>query len=610
MKLPALRLTLALYLSTIGARVLADGVIPPGYRPLSAAVTTQVQAPKPSAEGLTGWLGVSFAAGENGRLLAGEVADDSPAAVAGIRKGDVIESIGGGAAKTPDDARSLLQARAPGEMVSIALVRGGMTIEVSATLGATSRPLKIADQRGVIGVRMGQPTDGGIAISFVVKDKPAAQAGLRLGDVIESVDDAELGEGLSLTDVLAEKRPGDTIRLHVRRKQQVLDKELKLVPDDASSSLAPEERRVLNTWKKDTYRLALICVEYPDIKHHEKVTVKDWEDAFFSRDTYKTTNVLGQTVYGSMNDYYQEQSCGKLRVEGKAFDWVQVKKKRADYDRGTSPVVKAEFLNEAIDTLLAREGKGALDGFDGIGFIYAGEKYPTTNRGSLYWAHRASVTHEKKPWPYVIVAELAGPQAMSTISTMCHETGHILGLPDLYARPENPGSSGVGSWCAMSNHVRNGRPQHFCAWSKEQLGWLDPVVVDPTVPQKLVLGPVEGSTRECLKVLVRRDGSEYFLLENRRKTGFDASVPAEGLLIWRVVANRPALEESHGVGGPSGPRVYLASVPYPSKANRSFTPYTTPSSRSQLGGGLPVFISNIRKLDDGRIALEIGCEYD
>src|SRR5439155_24619437 len=134
-------------------------------------------------------------------------------------------------------------------------------------------------------------------------------------------------------------------------------------------------------------------------------------------------------------------------------------------------------------------------GLDGLGFIYAGEKFPTVNRGGLYWPHRSTVTHQGKPWPYVIIAE--GGSRMANISTMCHETGHILGLPDLYARPENPGSEGAGSWCAMSNQSRDGRPQHFCAWSKEQLGWIEPVIVDPTVRQKLILGRVEGSAGEC-----------------------------------------------------------------------------------------------------------------
>ena len=63
---------------------------------------------------------------------------------------------------------------------------------------------------------------------------------------------------------------------------------------------------------------------------------------------------------------------------------------------------------------------------------------------------------------------------MGNISVFCHEFGHILGLPDQYARPENPGSEDLGVWCAMSNQTGNGRPQHFCAWCMERLGWLKP----------------------------------------------------------------------------------------------------------------------------------------
>ena len=38
---------------------------------------------------------------------------------------------------------------------------------------------------------------------------------------------------------------------------------------------------------------------------------------------------------------------------------------------------------------------------------------------------------------------------------------------------------GVGVWCAMSNQNGNGRPQHFSAWSKHQLNWVKPTVIDP-----------------------------------------------------------------------------------------------------------------------------------
>src|SRR5205814_1257389 len=100
--------------------------------------------------------------------------------------------------------------------------------------------------------------------------------------------------------------------------------------------------------------------------------------------------------------------------------------------------------------------------------------------------------------------------------------------------------------CTMSSgEGLRGRPVHFSAWCKERLGWIKPTIIDPTVKQKLILSPSTKDRNEYYKVLVRPDGSEYFLLENRQKRGFDTDLPAEGLLIWRVVGqNKPALEGS------------------------------------------------------------------
>jgi M6 family metalloprotease-like protein len=384
----------------------------------------------------------------------------------------------------------------------------------------------------------------------------------------------------------------------------------------------------------------VILVEYPDVKHNEKISTRAWADSFFTTGTYNKTNATGQTTYGSLNDYYLELSCGKLHVEGKVFDWIEVSKKRADYGQTASQPAKTQFLTEAMDALTKRDGADCLKDFDGTMFIYAGSRFSTANRGSLYWPHRASVTYKGKSWPYFICPEGEGApgggggggggfgggrfgggersgsstnretaRTMQNISVFCHEFGHMLGLPDLYARPENPGSEGLGNWCAMSNQTGAGRPQHMSAWCKERLGWLTPTTIDPSVKQKLILSPIEGTTNQCFKVLVRPDASEYLLLENRRKAGFDKALPGEGLLIWRIVGSRVILEESHGIEGPSGPRVFPTSVPFPSKANDAFTPYTTPSSRSQLGGGAPVHITNIRQLPDGRVAFHIGYEY-
>ena len=88
-----------------------------------------------------------------------------------------------------------------------------------------------------------------------------------------------------------------------------------MVADDSNIS-PPEEQRVLNTWKKPVYRMAVICVEFEDVKHDPKVSQEEWDKMFFSKGTYNNVNATGQKVFGSMADYYAEASCGRLRLEG------------------------------------------------------------------------------------------------------------------------------------------------------------------------------------------------------------------------------------------------------------------------------------------------------
>jgi M6 family metalloprotease-like protein len=572
------------------------------FKTVETAATAQITKKSAASVGQSGHLGVTLK-----KLTIEDIEPNSPAAKAGLQAGDVIVSIDGQAVEDAEEFYDFVQAQSPGTTVKIAVTRQGASQEINATLGASSRPMKLAGQRAILGVQIGEAKEGeGAPITRVTPGSPADKAGLKSGDHILKIDDAVLTAQQALSDALSEKQPGDTVTVVVHRNDKDEEVKVQLAADERSGDR--DYFRGGNLWKKPVYRLAVIGIEYPDQKHNDKIALKDWEEALFSKGTYTKNSVTGQRVYGSLNDYYLEVSAGAFHVEGKMFDWVQATKNRMDYSPGTGTGMtnRTELLVEAIDKLLAREGKDALKDFDGLHFIYAG---PTarTSRGGLYWPHRGSVTHQRKRWPYFICPE--GGARMSSVSTACHEFGHMLGLPDLYARPENPGSEGLGLWCAMSNQSGSGRPQHFSAWCKVHLGWVTPALIDPRVKQKLVLSPIEGSSKECFKVLIRPDGSEYLLLENRRKTGFDESLPAEGLLIWRVVGNRPILEESHGVGGPSGPGVFLSSVPYPSAANNAYTPFTTPSSRSQLGGGLPVYITNITRMSDGRISFYIGYEF-
>jgi len=577
------------------------------FRTVENAITTRISKAPAAAVGQVGYLGIHVAPGDQGKLAVTEIAAGSPAARAGLLRGDLLLRIDGQEVLTAAALRSALQAQAPGAALKLTVLRQDKPAEFTAVLGAASRPLTLSAARPILGLGVGEPKDGlGVPVVQVAPGSPAARAGIKVGEQILKIDSVPLTASSMLTEVITEKKPGDVVTLTVRGDENELEVKVTLVSAGGGRGQAQGwDSRTATVFKKDVYRLAVVRVEYPDVKHNPKITTRDWEDALFSKDAYKKTSATGQAVHGSVNDYYQEQSYGQLRVEGKVFDWVEVGKKRADYG-GVGGSNRSALLTEALDKLRARDGQDALKDFDGVFFMYAGDRV-AGNRGDIYWPHRSTVTHQGRRLSYFICPE--GGRTMYNNSTIAHEFGHMLGLPDLYARPENPGSEGVGVWCAMSNQAPNGRPQHFSAWCKEQLGWISPAVIDPTVKQKLILAPINDSRKECVKVLARLDGSEYFLLENRQKKGFDASLPADGLLIWRVVANRPILEESHGVEGPSGPRVYTASVPFPSAANNAFTPLTTPSSRPQLGGGLPVHITNIQRLPDGRITFYVGYDF-
>lgn len=583
------------------------------YRTVRDCITTQISraAPTVTVE-RPGFLGIHLAVEEGGRLVVDEVATDSPAQRIGLRSGDVLTQLNGQVISGIEQARELLRDKRPGEAVKLTVLRDGKAQEVEAVLDSPSRPMRTTPLRASLGVQVEPVEQGeGVVIREVVPNSAADRARLKPGEVLLKFDGNPVPSAARLRELIGERKPNDSVVLTLLLAEKPVEYRVTLGAEEPSDggrrgfgSGGPVgfDFRQPGYWRRDTYRLGVILIQYPDVKCSEKIPAKAWEDAFFSRDSYKQT-ATGQPAFGSLADYYHEQSYGKLKVVGKVFEPIEVSKKRAEYGEGGN---RFALLTEALDKLYERDGKEVLNGTDGLIFIYAGGRM-NVPRGSLYWPHRSSVSHQGKRWPYFICPE--GGDRMANISVFAHEFGHLLGLPDLYARPENPGSEGLSVWCAMSNQAGNGRPQHFCAWAKEKLEWIKPAVIDPTVKQKLILAPINDSPEECYKVLVRRDGSEYFLLENRRRKGFDASLPAEGLLIWRVVGNRPILEESHGIEGPAGPRVFQNAVPFPSPSNDAFTPYTTPSSRSQLGGGLPVYITNIRKLPDGRITFHIGYEY-
>lgn len=72
----------------------------------------------------------------------------------------------------------------------------------------------------------------GARITAVQPNTPAAKAGLRVGDVVTALDGEPVGDDLSLIRWIAERRPGQTVSIEVRRGDETMKLKATLVDRD------------------------------------------------------------------------------------------------------------------------------------------------------------------------------------------------------------------------------------------------------------------------------------------------------------------------------------------------------------------------------------------
>lgn len=133
------------------------------------------------------------------------VIDDSPASKAEIVPGDVLVSMGGLPLYSAERLKWLVSKQEAGKTVVLSIYRDGAApgaiSDVTVTLApaATLREEIGANGRAWLGVQIQPMTDSlrvaqavpagqGVLVADVIKDSPAAQAGLAAGDVITRID--------------------------------------------------------------------------------------------------------------------------------------------------------------------------------------------------------------------------------------------------------------------------------------------------------------------------------------------------------------------------------------------------------------------------------------
>lgn len=366
-------------------------------------------------------------------------------------------------------------------------------------------------------------------------------------------------------------------------------------------------------------------------------TPSQWASSFFGASS-------------SVADYYDDASYGALDViratesNGTANDgivgWVTLPRTHpntgsldsGDYANVNATAVAAvtaadPFVNfAAYDT----NANGSIEPRElHVVVITAGYEASSGCGGPNVWGHRWTSYYATPPTVdgkvvlgttsggYTMFGEAhcAGASAhMATIGIMVHELGHDIGWPDLY---DTTGATqgGVGRWSVMANGSWNataGQPSGSTPplpdpFLRSLQGWVTPTQVSGAGQSVTV--PAATSSSTVYRVLANPGGvdwamagwgsqigtGEYFLIENRQLTGWDAGLPGCGILVWHIDETRPTsgvnntasrrlvqLEQADGLGNLNGAGTNRgdAGDPYPgSTGNTSFAVGTNPNSR-------------------------------
>jgi len=365
-------------------------------------------------------------------------------------------------------------------------------------------------------------------------------------------------------------------------------------------------------------------------------------------------DTVGAFATGSMAKYYDEVSGGLLQVRGKVFGWKTLADTVNFYandsyglarlaypqnDAGLLYNTLALFDDDVDFTQYDRNGDGFVDCVLLVHSDMGAEGAASDRR--RFWSITSGVSNNwgqvgpyvtKDPRPghpgqfmkidqFSVLPEMSAVEfrAFTEIGVYCHEFGHDLGWPDLYDASSLGGGTnlGPGNWCLMATGAFGGdsrspsRPTHPCGWAKFDAGWitLENLVDDGDRR----FAPV-ASEKTAYRLWYQGEPSdEWFLLENRQKTGFDSGLPGHGLLVYRiqsdVIATRRGLNTINS-GQVPGLRLEEADGhydlkftinrgdprdPFPGTLNAtSFSDDTTPSTITYAGRPLNTSLQAIR----------------
>lgn len=297
----------------------------------------------------------------------------------------------------------------------------------------------------------------------------------------------------------------------------------------------------------------------------------------------------GPAPRGTLTAFYSDLSRGQLNVSGRVLPWVRTTVTRAEvvgtsYGLGRDARV-GEFLLQALDAADEQVDFGEFDndGPDGIpnsgdddgrvdAVVFQYLEIAASCGGPAIWPHRSTIarwtggsayaTKDLRPDgtpvmvnDYITQSTVGCDGSLQSASVIAHELGHVLGLPDLYdatggIEPEHRRWV-VGCWSLMAagswgcgdprSRSEDFGPTLMGPWERIRLGWTEVVTPSPGIDQRIDLPSVKSSGRTLRIPLAADDRTsrEYLLVEYRTRQGFDAALPAGGVLVYHVDESLP-----------------------------------------------------------------------
>lgn len=299
----------------------------------------------------------------------------------------------------------------------------------------------------------------------------------------------------------------------------------------------------------DKFRGLVILVEFSDRAFLREDAYDIFND-MINKPNYtgfmNTGTIITKENYtGSVYDYFNDNSGGKFKPLFDVYGPVKINK-TCTSPRGTSAaysIIQASVAaaDELVDfSNYDTDGDGIVDM---IYFIFAGAGSNFSgNNSNFIWPH-ASYTYGTRDGVqlgrYACSTEQYGYLSSKTIDgigTIVHEFSHVLGVADLYDT-DYAGSGGQsndpGNWSVMAAGSYNNSartPVAYSAYERYANGFDTPEAI--TEPGTYTL-PYVGNSGKSYRIN-SPIAKEFYILENRQKSKWDAYLPGNGMLAFRV----------------------------------------------------------------------------